>query len=289
MAEQEYARPPIDERQKIAALHSRREVQTHNLNGRYDEAVSVATSSLRASQALYGTDHVATVEHVLDLAQSLTNAKKLASAEDMLTQANWILVKHPDSSVGLKSRLFRILGSLYEARGNSPQALKQFAEDVFHSSLGYGCSSAYTACGYCHQANVFDRCGYPDAAHALYRKVVEIWHEQLYTSITTDTAHHWDEFLLRDGRQQLEGIRLKFEELVQRGPVSSNPTTPTTPTLLAMLSLAMAEISFVQFNYEGSQAWLDKAAKQIDKLPDSSSLHQELDAIRDHLLEARSH
>ena len=51
-------------------------------------------------------------------------------AEDCLTQANWILVKNPEAGPGYKSRLFRMLGLLCDAKGNAPQALKQFAEDV---------------------------------------------------------------------------------------------------------------------------------------------------------------
>jgi hypothetical protein len=75
-----------------------------------------------------------------------------------------------------------VLGMLYDGRGNAPQALKQFAEDVcgsmqslagvtddwwqaFHSSLAYGPFDANTACGYWHQAQVFDKCGYPDTAN----------------------------------------------------------------------------------------------------------------------------
>ena len=136
-------------------------------------------------QSSLGNDHIDTIDQYFDLAQSLINVKKLNVAEDILTQANWLIVKvlslfyksrvntkissaigerillsltllskslsrfkswahestassfyvnlstqHPDSSVSLKSKLFRLLGQLYETRGNSPQALKQYAEDV---------------------------------------------------------------------------------------------------------------------------------------------------------------
>ena len=55
---------------------------------------------------------------------------RLSQAEEYLAQAQWTVLKTPDCTDGIKSKLFRNLGLLYAAQGNYTDALSQLADDV---------------------------------------------------------------------------------------------------------------------------------------------------------------
>ena len=60
----------------------------------------------------------------------LTGLGRLEQAEEYLMQANWTVLKTPECSNAIKSRLYRNLGLLYAAKGNYEEALHQLADDV---------------------------------------------------------------------------------------------------------------------------------------------------------------
>ena len=67
-----------------------------------------------------------------------TGLGRLEQAEEYLMQANWTVLKTPDCSNAIKSKLYRNLGLLYAAKGEYDEALRQIADDVscvvhFHS------------------------------------------------------------------------------------------------------------------------------------------------------------
>lgn len=55
---------------------------------------------------------------------------RLSQAEEYLAQAQWTVLKTPECTDGIRSKLFRNLGLLYAAQGNYPDALSQLADDV---------------------------------------------------------------------------------------------------------------------------------------------------------------
>ena len=55
---------------------------------------------------------------------------RLVQAEEYLSQAQWTVVKTPQCSNAIKSRLYRNLGLLYATQENDEEALRQFADDV---------------------------------------------------------------------------------------------------------------------------------------------------------------
>ena len=55
---------------------------------------------------------------------------RLSQAEEYLAQAQWTVLKTPECTDDIKSKLFRNLGLLYAAQGNYPDALSQLADDV---------------------------------------------------------------------------------------------------------------------------------------------------------------
>ena len=56
----------------------------------------------------------------------------MSQAEEYLAQAEWTVLKTPDVSLAMKSRLHRNLGLLSAAKGDFPEALRHLADDVRH-------------------------------------------------------------------------------------------------------------------------------------------------------------
>jgi len=69
--------------------------------------------------------------------------------------ANWSVLKNPDCSNALRSKLHRNFGKLYASQGRFEKALKELANDVFYSSLEMGPEHIDTAGGYYHMATIF--------------------------------------------------------------------------------------------------------------------------------------
>jgi len=55
---------------------------------------------------------------------------RLEQAEEYLAQAQWTVLKTPECSNAIKSKLYRNLGLLYAAKGEYDEALRQLANDV---------------------------------------------------------------------------------------------------------------------------------------------------------------
>ena len=60
----------------------------------------------------------------------------LREAEQYLAQAQWVVLQTPNCDPAIKSQLYRDLGLLFVAQGNTIDAKKHFAEDV---STGNSC------------------------------------------------------------------------------------------------------------------------------------------------------
>lgn len=58
---------------------------------------------------------------------------RLNQAEEYLAQAQWTVLKTPECSNAIKSKLYRNLGLLYAAKGEYDEALRQLADDVSRS------------------------------------------------------------------------------------------------------------------------------------------------------------
>ena len=60
---------------------------------------------------------------------------KLSQAEEYLSQAQWTVLKTPECSNAIKSKLYRNLGLLNAAKGEYDEALRQLADDVSYCSV----------------------------------------------------------------------------------------------------------------------------------------------------------
>ena len=61
---------------------------------------------------------------------SILGLGRLSQAEEYLSQAQWTVLKTPECSNAIKSKLYRNLGLLYAAKGEYEEALRQLADDV---------------------------------------------------------------------------------------------------------------------------------------------------------------
>jgi tetratricopeptide (TPR) repeat protein len=109
------------------------------------------------------------------LAESNLGLKRFKVAEEFLLYANWSVLKNPLCSNELKSQLHRNFGKLYSSQGRYDDALRQLANDVYHSALESGPEHIDTAGGYYYMADVFLQQGKVEQALALQDKVVDVW------------------------------------------------------------------------------------------------------------------
>eukprot|EP00794_Sanderia_malayensis_P015206 gene15206-16777_t len=147
--------------------------------GKYEYAIPAAMQSLRFSIDTYGLSSIELVPSYLILGEACIGLGRLVQAQEYLSQAQWTVLKTPECSNAVKSRLFRNLGLMHATQGNDDEALKQFADDIYHSSCEFGTDHINTSGGYFHMANVFFRQNKLDVAFSLYSQVTDIWFHHL--------------------------------------------------------------------------------------------------------------
>ncbi|XP_025081021.1 zinc finger MYND domain-containing protein 12-like [Pomacea canaliculata] len=147
--------------------------------GKHEQSVPAAMQSLRFAIEVYGLTSIELVPSYLILGESCIGLGKLSQADEYLAQANWTILKTPNSSKAIQSKLHRNLGLLNAAKGDFPEALRQLADDIYNASEEYGTDDIRTSGGYFHMANVFFRQGKRDIADSLYNQVTDIWHTYL--------------------------------------------------------------------------------------------------------------
>ncbi|XP_033642207.1 zinc finger MYND domain-containing protein 12-like [Asterias rubens] len=155
--------------------------------GKHEQAVPAAMQSLRFSIDIHGLDSIELVPSYLILAEASIGLHKLSQGEEYLAQAQWTVLKTPDCSSAIKSKLARNLGLLYAAQGNYEESLRHLADDIFHASEEFGTDDIRTSGGYFHMANVFFRQNHMDVADSLYTRVTAIWHSHLLRIVTART------------------------------------------------------------------------------------------------------
>jgi len=152
--------------------------------GKHEQAIPAAMQSLRHSIDVYGVSTIELVPSYLILGEASVGLGKLSEAEEYLAKADWTVLKTPDCTNAIKSKLNRNLGLLNAAKGDFAEALENFADDIYHASEEFGTDDIHTAGGYFHMGNVFFRQGKMDVADSLYRQVIAIWHGHLWGTLS---------------------------------------------------------------------------------------------------------
>ncbi|BFZ22880.1 hypothetical protein BsWGS_25919 [Bradybaena similaris] len=172
---------------------SRTLAQKMLFEGKHEESVPAAMLSLRYAIDVYGVATIELVPSYLIMAEASIGLGNFVQAEEYLAKADWTILKSPDCSMAIRSRLYRNLGLLCVAKGDFQEALVNFADDIYNSSHEFGTDDIRTAGGYFHMANVFFRQGKRDIADSMYKQVINIWYEYLNHVLTTNIVAQDDE------------------------------------------------------------------------------------------------
>ncbi|XP_061537890.1 zinc finger MYND domain-containing protein 12 [Phycodurus eques] len=147
--------------------------------GKHQDAVPAAQSCLRCSIDVYGPNTVQLVPAYLLLADANMGMGNLALVAELLSQAEWAVLKSPECGYAVHHRLHRSMGCLHTATGHFEAALFHFANDIYFASEEFGLDSTVTCGGYFLMADVFVKQGEPSIVHSLYTEVAETWHSHL--------------------------------------------------------------------------------------------------------------
>lgn len=147
--------------------------------GLHEKAVPAALVAVRFCLQQHGPSSIELVPAYLCLGEACIGLRKLGKAEEYLSQANWIAITDPNCPSSIMYNLHRNLGLLYAAKGDYSEALRHFADDIYHASEEFGTNSLKTSGGHYHMANVFFRQSKMDIARSIYRQVTKIWHKYL--------------------------------------------------------------------------------------------------------------
>ncbi|XP_061759795.1 zinc finger MYND domain-containing protein 12 [Nerophis ophidion] len=147
--------------------------------GKHQEAVPAAQACLRCSVDVYGPNTVQLVPAYVLLADANMGMGNVALVVELLSQAEWAVLKSPECGNDVHHRLHRSMGCLHTATENFQTALFHFANDIYFASEEYGLESTVTCGGYFHMAKVFAKQGKLSVVRSLYKEVAETWHTHL--------------------------------------------------------------------------------------------------------------
>ena len=147
--------------------------------GRFELALPGAQQEMKFLRELYGEGAVELVAAYLRMAEANVGLARYQQAEQFLSMANWSILKNPDASNALRSKLHRNFGKVYAARGKLDEALDELAKDIYCSSLASGPEHVDASPGYFHAASVFYAQHRIEHALAFYDKVVDAWYKFL--------------------------------------------------------------------------------------------------------------
>ncbi|GAA6233331.1 zinc finger MYND domain-containing protein 12 [Lates japonicus] len=153
--------------------------------GKHQEALPAAQFCLRCSIDVHGPSTVQLVPAYLLLAEANMGLGNLAVVAELLSQAEWAVLKSPECGPAVHHRLHRSLGRLHTGTGNLEAALLHFANDIYFASEEYGLDSTVTCGGYFLMADVFAKQGKMPILRSLYSEVAHIWHRNLTKLLKT--------------------------------------------------------------------------------------------------------
>ena len=104
--------------------------------GRFELALPGAQQEMKFLTELYGDGAVELVAAYLRMAEANVGLARYQQAEQFLSMANWSILKNPDASNALRSKLHRNFGKVYAARGKLDEALDELAKDI-HVLAGF--------------------------------------------------------------------------------------------------------------------------------------------------------
>ncbi|XP_037540196.1 zinc finger MYND domain-containing protein 12 [Nematolebias whitei] len=147
--------------------------------GKHQEMLPAAQFCLRCSIEVHGHHSVQLVPAFLLLAEANMGLGNLALVKELLSQAEWEVLKSPECGHSVHHRLHRSMGRFHATIGNLETALFHFANDIYFATEEYGLDSTITCRGFFLLADVFVKQGKTLIAQSLYSEVVHAWHCRL--------------------------------------------------------------------------------------------------------------
>uniref|UniRef100_A0A3B5L514 MYND-type domain-containing protein n=1 Tax=Xiphophorus couchianus TaxID=32473 RepID=A0A3B5L514_9TELE len=184
--------------------------------GKGEEALPAAHCCLQTSIDLYGPNTIQLVPAYILLAEANMGLGNLAVVAELLSQAEWAVLKNPELGASIQQQLHRSLGQFYTTTGNLETALFHFANDIYFACEEYGLDSSATTKGYFLIADVFARQGKTLIVHSLYSEVCPCTHFN-----TKGIQDYYNRLLSqRVEMEEMLRVMLEFEQKQSRRDVN---------------------------------------------------------------------
>ncbi|XP_043981988.1 zinc finger MYND domain-containing protein 12 isoform X1 [Gambusia affinis] len=189
--------------------------------GKHEEALPAAHCCLQTSIDLYGPNTIQLVPAYILLAEANMGLGNLSVVAELLSQAEWAVLKNPELGASIQQQLHRSLAHFHTSAGNLETALFHFANDIYFACEEYGLDSSATTKGYFLIADVFARQGRMLVVHSLYCEVAERWHKHLSSLLEAHQKHADSSVSFYEKSQRIEmeemlRVMLEFEQKQSR-------------------------------------------------------------------------
>uniref|UniRef100_A0A3Q3SNU9 Zinc finger, MYND-type containing 12 n=1 Tax=Mastacembelus armatus TaxID=205130 RepID=A0A3Q3SNU9_9TELE len=203
--------------------------------GKYQEALPAAQFCLRCSMDVHGPSTAQLVPAYLLLAEANMGLGNLDLVTQLLSQAEWVVLKSPECGHTIHHQLHKSLGLLHMATGNLEAALFHFANNIYFASEEYGPDSPVTCGGYFLMANIFARQGKMSIARSLYSEVAQTWHCLLTKRLETHSQKANEPDFLFSQRAEVEEMLRTMLEFEQNASRKDSAQVALVAHCLAML------------------------------------------------------
>eukprot|EP00899_Mesostigma_viride_P028298 jgi/Mesvir1/8653/Mv02597-RA.1 len=218
--------------------------------GEYEIALPVAMDAVKQGQQLFAPNPGLQIFPLYLLAaQANLGLNRVKQCEDFLGLASWLALRDPEhvSSV-MRSQLARLYGQMYALEGKSDQALRSFAEDVYHSSLEYGPEDVRSSMGYYNLSKIFMNQGEKERGHAFSLQVIKIWRAALGCLLLGEPPPSHDPGLrsIPLGRAQLLEVVDMFQDICITRADAYGDRSAEVAEAYFVLALALALLGEVE-------------------------------------------
>ncbi|KAK5621451.1 hypothetical protein CRENBAI_005980 [Crenichthys baileyi] len=219
--------------------------------GKHEEALPAAHCLLYTSIDVHGPNTIQLIPAYLLLAEANMGLDNLAVVGELLSQAEWAVLKSPESGPLIQHQLHRSLGRFHTSAGNLQEALYHFANDIYFASEEYGLDSITTSKGYFLMADMFVRQGKMLIGRSLYSKVAQTWHNHLsgllktHVKILQNCAVSSDSFYEKSQQVEMDEMLRAMLEFEQKQSRRDAAQTALLAHCLAMLWLLRGDFQKV--------------------------------------------
>lgn len=215
------------------------------IEGNAKAAVEGGLKTLKLKEEYYGTTSLQLVPAYFHLARTNQFMDKFKNAEEFLSLAQWIILRHPEADVSLKAELHQTFGLLYASDSKLDAALKQLTCATYYLCAMNGPEHILTSFGYFDLGNVFAAKSNMENAMAFYDRVKESWYQHLSRVLRENAANpegsdapyatplQFGEENLQDAVKMLRGIVALQTERYGR----VHPSTARAEEVLGMFML----------------------------------------------------